>query len=96
MRDQNLDDNSGVLPENLKWTPPYDEKLIEVMVDQCREVHGIKGGFTCEGWNLLTRKMKSEFGESFTEDKLKNRFKTLKKTYANMKAMLDLSGFGLG
>ncbi|RWR92047.1 putative nuclease HARBI1 [Cinnamomum micranthum f. kanehirae] len=64
------------------------------MVDQCREGRGIKGGFTCEGWNLLTWNMKSEFGESFTKDKLKNRFKTLKKTYASMKAMLDLSRFG--
>ncbi|RWR87796.1 Myb/SANT-like domain-containing protein [Cinnamomum micranthum f. kanehirae] len=88
-------DTDNLTTNNLKWTPPHDEKLIEVMVDQCREGRGMKGGFTCEEWNLLTQNMKSEFGESiFTKDMLKNRFKTLKKTYANMKAMLDLSGFG--
>lgn len=38
--------------------------------------------------------MKFEFGESFTKDKLKNRYKTSKKTYENMKAMLNISGFG--
>ena len=33
-------------------------------------------------------------GAFFSKDKLKNRFKTLKKTYGDLKAMLDLSGFG--
>ncbi|XXG77703.1 hypothetical protein AAC387_Pa08g1807 [Persea americana] len=38
--------------------------------------------------------MKTQYGDFFSKDKLKNRFKTLKKTYADLKAMLDLSGFG--
>lgn len=38
--------------------------------------------------------MKSQFGDTSMKDKLKNRFKTLKKTYKIMKAMLDLSGLG--
>ena len=54
---------------------------------------GVKGGFTC-GANLLTLKYEGRFGDAFTKDKLKNKFKTLKKTYGIVKPMLDLSGFG--
>ena len=71
-----------------------DDTLIQLMVEQCKEGRGIKGGFTCEGWDLLTKEIKTAHGSFFSKDKLKNRFKTLKKTYGDLKAMLDLSGFG--
>ncbi|RWR92102.1 Myb/SANT-like domain-containing protein [Cinnamomum micranthum f. kanehirae] len=80
--------------KNLKWTPLQDDTLIQLMLDQCKDGRNIKGGFTCEGWNLLTKEMKTQYGDFFSKDKLKNRFKTLKKTYGDLKAMLDLSGFG--
>ncbi|XXG76611.1 hypothetical protein AAC387_Pa08g0921 [Persea americana] len=38
--------------------------------------------------------MKIAHGAFFSKDKLKNSFKTLKKTYGDLKAMLDLGGFG--
>lgn len=70
-----------------------DELLIRLMVEQRKEGRGVKGGFTCEGWTLMTRSMRSQFGDTFTKDKLKNRFKTLKRTYRIMKGLLDQSGF---
>ena len=94
MGSQNTNDNFAPLSKNLKWTPMQDDTLIQLMVEQCKEGRSIKGGFTCEGWNLLTKEMKTAHGAFFKRDKLKNRFKTLKKTYGDLKAMLDLSGFG--
>ncbi|XXG77557.1 hypothetical protein AAC387_Pa08g1690 [Persea americana] len=94
MESQNTNDNFAPLPKNLKWTPLQDDTLTQLMLDQCEKGRNIKGGFTCEWWDLLTKEMKTQYGDFFSKDKLKNRFKTLKKTYVDLKAMLDLSGFG--
>ena len=37
--------------------------------------------------------MKTAHGDFFNEDRLKNMFKSLKKIYGDLKAMLGLSGF---
>lgn len=94
MVSQNTNNNFSPLSKNLKLTPLQDYTLIQLMVEQCKEGGGIKGGFTREGWNLLTKEMKTRHGAFFSKDKLKNKFKTLKKTYGDLKVMLDLSGFG--
>lgn len=38
--------------------------------------------------------MKAHFGPKFKKDKLKNRRKTYRRWYNNVKQMLNLSGFG--
>eukprot|EP00268_Persea_americana_P003957 TRINITY_DN11224_c0_g4_i1.p1 TRINITY_DN11224_c0_g4~~TRINITY_DN11224_c0_g4_i1.p1 ORF type:complete len:294 (-),score=60.76 TRINITY_DN11224_c0_g4_i1:610-1491(-) len=93
MEAQHKNDNTSIRRKNMKWTTMQDELLIRLMVEQRKEGRGVKGGFTCEGWTLMTRSMRSQFGDTFTKDKLKNRFKTLKRTYRIMKGLLDQSGF---
>ncbi|RWR87841.1 hypothetical protein CKAN_01680200 [Cinnamomum micranthum f. kanehirae] len=58
---QNTNDNFGPLPKNLKWTPLQDDTPIQLMLDQCKEGRNVKGGFTCEWWNLLTKEMKTQY-----------------------------------
>ena len=67
MGSQNTNDNLAPLPKNLKWTPMQDDTLIQLMVEQCKEGRSIKGGFTCEGWNLLTKEMKTAHGAFFSK-----------------------------
>lgn len=77
----------------MKWTNRQDEMLIHFMREMCKQGKSIPGGFTAEGWNEITKEMKMLFGPDFHKDKLKNRCKTFKKWYREMKAMISLSGF---
>lgn len=78
----------------MKWTDAHDEVLLLIMLDMRKEGKFIPGGFTSEGWGLITRQMLTVHGPEFSKDKLKNRFKSYKKWYSAMKSMLNLSGFG--
>ncbi|RWR90957.1 L10-interacting MYB domain-containing-like protein isoform X1 [Cinnamomum micranthum f. kanehirae] len=80
--------------KNMKWTDAHDEVLLLIMLDMRKEGKFIPGGFTSEGWGLITKQMVTVHGPDFSKDKLKNRFKSYKKWYSAMKSMLNLSGFG--
>ena len=82
--------------KNMKWTDAHDEVLLLITVNMQKEGKYIPGGFTSEGWGLITKQMHTEHGPEFSKDKLKNRFKSYKKWYSPMKSMLNLRGFGWG
>ncbi|RWR93202.1 Myb/SANT-like domain-containing protein [Cinnamomum micranthum f. kanehirae] len=79
---------------NMKWTDAYDDVLLCIMLEMRKEGKVMPGGFTSEGWGLITKEMQTKLGPQFSKDNLKNRVKSFKKWYSAMKAMLNLSGFG--
>ncbi|RWR86388.1 L10-interacting MYB domain-containing protein [Cinnamomum micranthum f. kanehirae] len=74
----------------MKWTGTNDVALLHIMLEIRKEGKVIPGGFTSEGWGLITKEMQTKFGSDFSKDKLKS----YKKWYSVMNAMLNLSGFG--
>ncbi|XXG43091.1 hypothetical protein AAC387_Pa01g3206 [Persea americana] len=78
---------------NMKWTDAHDDVLLRIMLEMRKEGKCIPGGFTSEGWGFITKEMQTKYGPKFSKDKLKNRFKSLKKWYSSMKSMLNLNGF---
>lgn len=79
--------------KNMKWTDAHDDVLLRIMLEMRKEGKCIPGGFTSEGWGFITKEMQTKYGPKFSKDKLKNRFKSLKKWYSSMKSMLNLNGF---
>ncbi|XP_016440075.2 uncharacterized protein LOC107765891 [Nicotiana tabacum] len=53
-----------------------------------------QGGLTTEGWDGVEREMNKLYGDKLDKTKMKNRMRTLKKTYATMKRTAQHSGFG--
>ena len=84
----------GSTLRNIKWTNTNDVVLLHIMLEMRKEGKVIPGGFTSEGWALITKEMQTKFGPEFSKDKLKNRLKSYKTWYSAMKAMLNLGGFG--
>ncbi|KAL4203264.1 hypothetical protein AMTRI_Chr01g127030 [Amborella trichopoda] len=84
---------AGAERKNTQWYLSRDNYFIELMLKQVNQGRLISSGFHRDGWNEMAKMMKKKFGKTFDKDKLKNRFKTLKKIYREVKQLLGQSGF---
>ncbi|RZC85789.1 hypothetical protein C5167_026462 [Papaver somniferum] len=75
------------------WTPPMDELLIELMVEQVLKKQLLDGQFSKCAWETIITKFKESFGP-FNKDVLRNRMKTLKKIFNVASSIRGQSGFG--
>ncbi|XP_077226070.1 uncharacterized protein At2g29880-like [Tasmannia lanceolata] len=76
------------------WTQPMTHYFIELMIDEVGKGNNNSQGFSKQAWTHMTRLFNSKFGVQFSKDHLKNRHKTLKRLYNDVKLLLDQSGFG--
>ncbi|XP_060200117.1 uncharacterized protein LOC132628349 [Lycium barbarum] len=77
-----------------KWSEVQDEHFIYFIAEQVKLGRTQQGGLTTEGWDGVEREMNKLYGDKLDKTKMKNRMRTLKKTYATMKRMIQHSGFG--
>ncbi|XP_060182443.1 uncharacterized protein At2g29880-like [Lycium barbarum] len=77
-----------------KWSEVQDEHFIYFIAEQVKLGRTQQGGLTTEGWDGVEREMNKLYGDKLDKTKMKNRMRTLKKTRATMKRMIQHSGFG--
>ncbi|XP_031504446.1 uncharacterized protein At2g29880-like [Nymphaea colorata] len=87
--------DSGPSRENLTWTEPQMDYLVQLLVEQSR-IPGMKsaGGLKPKAYTTIEKGMMDRFGPEFTKDKTKNKLKYSKPNLTVMKEMLNTSGFG--
>ncbi|XP_026396856.1 uncharacterized protein At2g29880-like [Papaver somniferum] len=76
------------------WTPQMDDMFIELMVEQVLNKQLLDGQFSKCVWTNIITKFKESFGPSFNKDVLRNRMKTLKKSFNVVSSIRGQSGFG--
>ncbi|KAF3785682.1 hypothetical protein EJ110_NYTH27349 [Nymphaea thermarum] len=88
-----MEDN-GPSRENLTWTEPQMDYLVQLLVEQSR-IPGMKsgGGLKPKAYTAIEKGMMDRFGPEFTKDKIKNKLKYSKPNLTVMKEMLNTSGF---
>ncbi|KAF3782008.1 hypothetical protein EJ110_NYTH35401 [Nymphaea thermarum] len=89
-----MEDN-GPSRENLTWTEPQMDYLVQLLVEQSR-MPDMKsgGGLKPKAYTTIEKNMMKRFGPEFTKDKIKNKLKYSKPNLSVMKEMLNTSGFG--
>ncbi|XP_077210292.1 uncharacterized protein LOC143845761 [Tasmannia lanceolata] len=78
----------------MMWTQSMDHCFIGLMVDEVTKGNKNDQGFTRQGWMNLVTKFNQSTGLQFDKDKLKNRYKSLKREYGAIKLLRNHSGFG--
>ncbi|XP_031475547.1 uncharacterized protein At2g29880-like [Nymphaea colorata] len=88
-------EDSGHSRENLTWTEPQMDHLVQLLVEQSR-IPGMKSGVGLKPkpYTAVEKGMMDRFGPEFTKDKIKNKLKYSKPNLTVMKELLNTSGFG--
>ncbi|KAI3889020.1 hypothetical protein MKX03_012453 [Papaver bracteatum] len=63
------------------WIPPMDQLFIELMVEQVLNKELLDGQFSKSAWENIVTKFKDSFGPSYNKEVLRNRMKTLRKSF---------------
>ncbi|KAL4192011.1 hypothetical protein AMTRI_Chr06g170120 [Amborella trichopoda] len=79
--------------KNYYWNAHQDDYFIDLMVNEVSRGRKTGGVFHKDAWNAMTKAMKAKYGEDFDKDRLRNRLKTIKGQYSNVKQLLQQSGF---
>ncbi|XP_042504465.1 L10-interacting MYB domain-containing protein-like [Macadamia integrifolia] len=78
-----------------KWTPPRDDYLVELMIDQLPFGWKKKeNGFTKQSWHSMTIRFNRKFGLQFEKSQLRNRYTNLRRIYFIIKSLISQNGFG--
>ncbi|KAJ4951254.1 hypothetical protein NE237_028086 [Protea cynaroides] len=78
-----------------KWTPPRDDYLVELMIDQLPFGWKKKeNGFTKQSWHSMTIRFNRKFGLQFEKSQLRNRYTNLRRIYFIIKSLVSQNGFG--
>ncbi|ESQ46521.1 hypothetical protein EUTSA_v10000052mg [Eutrema salsugineum] len=75
------------------WTPPMDHYLIDLLVDQVNKGNRVGQTFITSAWNEMVTAFNAKFGSQHSKDVLKNRYKHLKRSYNDIKFLLEQDGF---
>ncbi|KAF8401398.1 hypothetical protein HHK36_012336 [Tetracentron sinense] len=76
------------------WTPTMDRYFINLMLDHVRRGNKIGRSFNKQAWMDMTVLFNEKFGFQYDKDVLKNRYKTLRRQYTDIKILLGQNGFG--
>ncbi|RWR73164.1 Myb/SANT-like domain-containing protein [Cinnamomum micranthum f. kanehirae] len=80
--------------KNISWTDYSNDYLMDLFIEQVKLGRKDEGGYTTEGWKEIERKMMEKFGDDYDKGKIRNRLRTLKTRYKQIKTLIGLSGFG--
>ncbi|KAL4182854.1 hypothetical protein AMTRI_Chr11g152310 [Amborella trichopoda] len=86
-----ISNNDG---RNHQWISPQDDKLLTVIALCIKDKLRTNGVFCRKGWASIMREMCDEYGPGFDRTRIKNRLRTLKTNYANVKKRIREYGFG--
>ncbi|XP_028805170.1 uncharacterized protein LOC114760079 [Neltuma alba] len=80
--------------ETLNWTRHMDDALIDAFMIEYNEGRKVNGTFTSTAYDNIVRYLSALFGKQIDKDKVKNRWKTLKRNFSDVYDIFkSLSGF---
>ncbi|KAI4305890.1 hypothetical protein L6164_029222 [Bauhinia variegata] len=83
----------GNQTKNLRWTDEMDHWLGKILVDQMRTGNKVDNMLHAEAYGTAVSTLNAKFGRRLTKDHIKNRLKTWKKQYKQIKELLSHAGF---
>ncbi|XP_043702372.1 L10-interacting MYB domain-containing protein-like [Telopea speciosissima] len=75
------------------WTPPMDRYFIDLLIDQAHRGNRIGNLFSKQAWKDMISLFNANFGFQYDTDILRNRYKSLRKQYNDIKILLQQNGF---
>ncbi|KAL3819096.1 hypothetical protein ACJIZ3_005001 [Penstemon smallii] len=84
---------SGSERSRTYWTPPMDNFLIELMLEQVRGGNRIGQSFITQAWNEMVESFNTNFDSHYDKEVLKNRYKHFRKQYNDVRILLQHNGF---
>ncbi|XP_042476543.1 L10-interacting MYB domain-containing protein-like [Macadamia integrifolia] len=75
------------------WTPPMDRYFIDLLIDQAHRGNRIGNLFSKQAWKDMICLFNAKFGFQYDTDILRNRYKSLRKQYNDIKILLQQNGF---
>lgn len=87
---------SNTRKQCLNWTKAMDDYLIDALMEQYNCGNKVNGQFTCTAYDNIVKEMSALLDCEMDKDRIKNRWKTLKKHYSDVYDIFKngLSGFG--
>ncbi|XVF86938.1 hypothetical protein PTKIN_Ptkin18bG0081000 [Pterospermum kingtungense] len=87
-------DGSTSSKDNVIWTPEMDNVLVDAMLEEEHKGNRPRGAFSTTAYDNMLQVLTTTFGRHIQEINIKNRTKTLKKTFDECKDLFHgLSGF---
>ncbi|KAL2627879.1 hypothetical protein AAZV13_07G199000 [Glycine max] len=83
----------GNQTKNFRWTVAMDHWLGKILVDQVRKGLKVDKVFLTEAYNTAVSAVNAKFGLHLTKFNVKNRLKTWKKQFEQLKEILSHTGF---
>ncbi|KAI4308230.1 hypothetical protein L6164_031327 [Bauhinia variegata] len=85
--------SDGNQNKTLRWTDEMDHWLGKTLLDQVSRGYKIDKILPTEAYETAVSSLNAKFGLNLTKDHIKNRLKTRKKQYEQIKELLSHSGF---
>ncbi|XP_054824751.1 uncharacterized protein LOC129322459 [Prosopis cineraria] len=80
--------------EIVNWTRLMDDALVDAFMNEYNEGHKVNGTFTTTAYDNICKYLSALFGKQIDKEKVKNRWKTLKKNFSDVYDIFkSLSGF---
>ncbi|XVF53721.1 hypothetical protein PTKIN_Ptkin05aG0121400 [Pterospermum kingtungense] len=87
-------DGSTSSKDNVIWTPEMDNVLVDAMLEEEHKGNRPSGAFTTTAYDNMLHVLTTTFGKHIQKINIKNRTRTLKKTFGECKDLFHgLSGF---
>lgn len=82
-------------PERETWTQEMDNALIDAFLNQLNVGNKVGGSFTSKAYEAITHELQEKFERPFAKEKVKSRWKLIKKNFAKCYDLFKngLSGF---